>query len=727
MNSNFEELFKILTLFEIKDKSEEVIKLLNEFFENLEKEKNENSDKFSKFTKFELICAQYLKGIEYIKNQNLKNELLMYPVIHILNYHKNRNISKIYIKALAVAFQRFLGKEEEEKDISIPLGNFIFKNINLIGIKELSTFVRPLSLEKSEFKLEIIEKIKTSIKICVKNKDKTILTTILSLIDRLKIDDEFDINELIKVSLHLNCVDIIVNIVKEHRNKSLDLMKYLNEKKHHKEMKIIILKHNLDFNNYPLLLDHQRYLFYKYLLKHFDFEKLEDRASNNKEDFLCLLKFLKNKKFLNERFSIYKRNKEKFGLNILELEDENKFEYIPNLLSLKNNFEPASIILKKESELEYIRLSDFNYKVEEVIWVDLKNIKKAIEKILVKKKVGIDCEFYVANCTNFSQTKLATFQLATNDLIFIFDCIGLIDSKDFCDFFVLLMENENILKIGHSFKGDIKVFEDTFKVKIKNSKNIVNIEKICGIKVISLANIAKHYLKKSLCKYEQMSSWQKRPLRNTQMHYGAIDAAIVLKLHDLIKNSSSKINIKNKKIKKINTQKEKLEEYLKTSNEENTVTKFLVDDMLEKLARKMRNCGFDTKFLKNCKRKEILQTAESENRIIITCSKEIYISRTKAIVFRIKTGKTDEQLIQIISIFGKHLKIEDIIKRCIMCNNDQFLDVGFDEVDFYFEKLDYKKPLEVSDFKVCKGCEQVFWQGGQYKKAKAQFAKLLIK
>ena len=65
---------------------------------------------------------------------------------------------------------------------------------------------------------------------CIKNKDKTILTTILSLIDRLKIDEKFDINELIKISLHLNCVDIIINIVKNNRKQSLDLIKFLDEK-----------------------------------------------------------------------------------------------------------------------------------------------------------------------------------------------------------------------------------------------------------------------------------------------------------------------------------------------------------------------------------------------------------------------------------------------------------------------------------------------------------------
>ena len=436
---------------------------------------------------------------------------------------------------------------------------------------------------------------------------------------------------------------------------------------------------------------------------------------------------MKNRNLKNEAFSIYKRNKKKFDLYIEEFENEKKFVYIENRLLLKKGiFEAASVLLKKKSDLEYIKLLDFNYKENEVIIVDEKNIKKSILEIMKKKKVGMDCEFYVENCTNFVSSKLATFQLATENFVYIFDCINLINSKDFYKFFVLLMENKDILKIGHSFHGDIKVFEDTFKIKIKNPQNIVNIEKICGRKSISLANISKHFLNKTLCKYEQMSSWQKRPLRKTQIHYAAIDAAILLKLYILITNSNEKISHVKKKKFKIKTQNEKLQEHLLLKNTQKVVTKFIVDDMLEKLARKMRNCGFDTKYLKNCKRKELIETSENEKRVILTNSKEIYKSRTSSVVFRIKNGKTDDQLIQIISIFGKFLKKEDCIKRCIMCNHDEFWDCDDLEVDKFFDKLDYKKPGGIDEYKVCKDCEQVYWRGGQYLKAKEQFAKLLI-
>lgn len=45
---------------------------------------------------------------------------------------------------------------------------------------------------------------------------------------------------------------------------------------------------------------------------------------------------------------------------------------------------------------------------------------------------------------------------------------------------------------------------------------------------ISLAKVAKETLKSELCKGEQMSNWEMRPLRLTQQHYAALDAYCLL-------------------------------------------------------------------------------------------------------------------------------------------------------------------------------------------------------
>jgi len=38
-----------------------------------------------------------------------------------------------------------------------------------------------------------------------------------------------------------------------------------------------------------------------------------------------------------------------------------------------------------------------------------------------------------------------------------------------------------------------------------------------------------------MSKYEQISNWNKRPLRKSQIHYGALDAYILLKIYEELK------------------------------------------------------------------------------------------------------------------------------------------------------------------------------------------------
>ena len=57
---------------------------------------------------------------------------------------------------------------------------------------------------------------------------------------------------------------------------------------------------------------------------------------------------------------------------------------------------------------------------------------------------------------------------------------------------------------------------------------------------IGLAKVATDLMGKEICKGEQMSNWELRPLRKTQQHYGALDAFVLIELLKLAAKSAEK-------------------------------------------------------------------------------------------------------------------------------------------------------------------------------------------
>ena len=135
-------------------------------------------------------------------------------------------------------------------------------------------------------------------------------------------------------------------------------------------------------------------------------------------------------------------------------------------------------------------------------------------------------------------------QIAFEDVVYILDMLNLNTCPELGEKLGTLMQG-TIYKLGVSFEGDRKMMQkgyphlQAFKKEMVNYIDIVGAYiKVSGQSPGGLAGSCELALNKTLCKYEQRSNWNNRPLRESQVHYAALDAYVqILIIKKLIENS----------------------------------------------------------------------------------------------------------------------------------------------------------------------------------------------
>mgnify|MGYP001157435774 FL=1 len=176
----------------------------------------------------------------------------------------------------------------------------------------------------------------------------------------------------------------------------------------------------------------------------------------------------------------------------------------------------------------YNLLKDF-FSPKEVLHInDSSLLRSAVSELKSYNQLAVDTEF-IWRDTYFP--KLSLIQIATNNKIYILDCLAL-------DVSVLekVFSNKNILKIFHSVRGDSSVIFNCLGIKIENTFDTQLAEDILdqnsGIQ-ISYKKLVKKYLLKSISKSETNSDWEKRPLREKQLVYAAEDVRYLHSIKDI--------------------------------------------------------------------------------------------------------------------------------------------------------------------------------------------------
>lgn len=148
--------------------------------------------------------------------------------------------------------------------------------------------------------------------------------------------------------------------------------------------------------------------------------------------------------------------------------------------------------------------------------------------------------------------------------------------------------------------------------------------------------------------------------------------------------------------------------------------KFVVDTMLEKLARWLRIIGCDVVFDSKMDLKELINIANSQSRVFITrrryLPEDIEIKR----LHKLFNENFEAQFRNVVETFEIDYK-ENIFTICTKCNL-KVVKVGKDTVKDRVPEMSWNG---FEEFYECPGCKKVFWKGAHFKNTIKKLEKMM--
>ncbi|XP_008191355.1 exonuclease mut-7 homolog [Tribolium castaneum] len=335
--------------------------------------------------------------------------------------------------------------------------------------------------------------------------------------------------------------------------------------------------------------------------------------------------------------------------------------------------------------------------------------------------VGIDCEWK----PNFGSQKneLALMQIASRKNVFILDIISIGTKVPHLwqELGKFLFNNCDILKLGFGFTSDILMIKHSlpelnFTPKQVGFLDLLSLWKLLEKypKVVlpyevqgsgpSLGTLVNQCLGRPLDKSDQFSNWEKRPLRNSQLVYAALDAYCLIEVYDVIKGCCEKAEFPfdetcynlmtnekapKKKAKKPVQKKPKPlqadEEIAQPPSPHSSQVpaasiKVVCDTMLQGLGKNLRRCGIDTAILENyMDHMECVRYAQDEQRYILTKGNvfnKLYGYVPLGHCLRVNSDNVDEQLKEFVDYYKVNVTVNDVFSVCQSCNGRSFIKVS---------------------------------------------------
>ncbi|NXE11817.1 MUT7 Exonuclease, partial [Lophotis ruficrista] len=343
------------------------------------------------------------------------------------------------------------------------------------------------------------------------------------------------------------------------------------------------------------------------------------------------------------------------------------------------------------------------------------------EKVLRPGQVvGIDMEWR-PSFGMVGKPRVSLLQIALKDEVFLLDLPRLLkeaemegEKEKVPHFIQMLFSDAAITKLGYGMSGDLSSLAATWsalKDTNKQARGVVDLLAVDKqVDVLSpeqsyedrgfkqpekgLSLLVQHVLGKPLDKTEQLSNWEKRPLREEQILYAASDAYCLLEIYeklckdpasfglssDLTESLVGKPSMKPSAKQQLNKQEvpSPSGQQCKGSKKETpcppapiSPKEFSVvcDNMLQGLGRYLRCLGVDVRMLENDDdHRKAAEIARQEGRVILTSGLPYQTLQSQVAegrCFSVNCSeKAKEQALQVLKHFNVQVSLADIFSRC---------------------------------------------------------------
>ncbi len=142
--------------------------------------------------------------------------------------------------------------------------------------------------------------------------------------------------------------------------------------------------------------------------------------------------------------------------------------------------------------------------------------------------------------------------------------------------------------------------------------------------------------------------------------------------------------------------------------------RFVLDCHLGRLARYLRQLGFDTLYRNDYDDDQLARISADQHRILLTRDRNLLKRRIISHGYFVRHTDPRKQLDELLARFDLHADIEPF-GRCTRCNGHV---VAVDKNDI-LDRLEPRTREYFNNFWQCSSCGQIYWEGSHFEKMKS--------